>query len=109
MICDHYTLECDRHTCSHKLHHDRTDMCGRGDSCICTHINQKVNCLAETEQERFQDWWADTYHGKLGQTIMELAFKELALKTWEARAAQNEFVARFLSEQRGMAKVLPIK
>lgn len=105
MICDHAVKCPEAEKCAHGKRHDRNDMCGSNKGEVrCTHINKVIVCLADTEQERFQDWWTDTYKGKLGPTLIEHSFKEVAWKTWEARAAHNEFVAWFFGQQQDMTK-----
>jgi hypothetical protein len=40
--------------------------------------------LCNPEEDIFEQWWATTYKGKFS-SMMEIAFKEVALKAWKAR------------------------
>ena len=37
----------------------------------------------------FEEWWGEKYSGKLGQTIIEKAFKEVAEEAWEAATIEK--------------------
>ena len=37
----------------------------------------------------FEEWWGEKYSGKLGQTIIEKAFKEVAEEAWKAATIEK--------------------
>lgn len=46
--------------------------------------------------QTFEQWWEETYTGKLGLPPLELAFKEVACKAWFAR---TELVAQEVEDK----------
>ena len=58
------------------------------------------------ERQKCYEWFAKEYGGKIGVVAFESAFKEVALKAWCARAAQNAAELAATTANTGSPKLL---
>ena len=56
--------------------------------------------------EEFEKWWSATYENKLGSTIIELSFKEVAKAAWdEQQSTVKELIEQVNSLHNNLAQL----